>query len=223
MKEYILHIETSTKTCSVALSKERMLIDFIDESPEQFTHAERLAVSIRDIIKRNNLSNSSLKAVAVSKGPGSYTGLRIGVSTAKGLCYALNIPLIAIDSLTILTSFFLQENNVKQNVVLKPMIDARRQEVYTASFSTNQKMIIPINNEIIDIEKYDTTEKEIWFGDGANKFSQIQNSNVTVIENFNTSAKGMILLAEDKFEKKKFENVAYFEPFYLKDFIAGNK
>lgn len=221
MKEYILHIETSTKTCSVALGKERTLVDFIDDSPEQFTHAERLAISIRDIIKRNSLSNSSLKAVAVSKGPGSYTGLRIGVSTAKGLCYALNIPLIAIDSLTILTYFFLQENNVKQNAVLKPMIDARRQEVYTASFSIDQKMISPINNEIIDVEKYYTTENEIWFGDGANKFSKIQNSNVTVIENFNTSAKGMILLAEDKFEKNDFENVAYFEPFYLKDFITG--
>lgn len=223
MKNYILHIETSTKTCSVSLGKDGKLVDLIEETPENFTHAEVLAVFIQNILKKNNLSTDHLKAVAVSKGPGSYTGLRIGVSTAKGLCYSLKIPLIAIDSLTILANHFQQLHPEEKFGALKPMIDARRKEVYTASYSNNLEMIAEINNEVIDIENYQSSENEIWFGDGANKFSDIKNPMIKIIEGFDTSSEGMVDIAQKMFEKSVFEDVAYFEPFYLKDFVTGKK
>ncbi len=224
MKSFILHIETSTKTCSVALSKDGKLVDCIESTPENYTHAEVLAIYIDDLFKRNAISAKELKAVAVSKGPGSFTGLRIGISTAKGLCYALSIPLIAIDSLHILANHFIQSNSITDaDMQLKPMIDARRKEVYTALFNVHKELVSPIDNEIIT-ETPQLTKNQIWFGDGADKFFDVINSPfIEIIKGISTSAKGMVEIAENRFIHQNFEDSAYFEPFYLKDFVTGKK
>ncbi len=226
----ILNIETATNVCSVALANNGNLLSF-KESLKDKSHSTLLSVFIEEILKENKISVSQLDAVAVSKGPGSYTGLRIGVSTAKGLCYGGNIPLISLNTLKIM-AFGIINNRILDkmkftsinNTLLCPMIDARRLEVFTAIYDHLNQTIEDTQARIISsssFDKYLDNKKLIFFGTGANKCSKIiKSKNALFIEKFNTSARYMIMLSEDAYIKEKFENVAYFEPYYLKDFIA---
>ncbi|WP_167617216.1 tRNA (adenosine(37)-N6)-threonylcarbamoyltransferase complex dimerization subunit type 1 TsaB [Maribellus sediminis] len=225
----ILNIETSTEVCSVTLAKDGKTV-FEKESTEGLNHSQLLTVFIEDLFKSNNFSFKDLDAVAVSKGPGSYTGLRIGVSVAKGLCYGLNIPLISvgsIDSMGHHVALHAEEFyslSANSGLLFCPMIDARRMEVYTALFDTSGDAITPVTAEIIDENSFADqleTNKILFFGNGAEKCrSKISHANALFEGPSRTSAWFMQLLAENKYNKREFENVAYFEPFYLKDFVA---
>ncbi len=226
---YLLNLESSTEVCSVSLSKDRELIDYI-ENDEGQSHARLLSVFAEDLLKRNNISFQQLSAVAVSKGPGSYTGLRIGVSLAKGICYANNIPLIAICPLKSMTWHIV--NNLKKynlekesSLLFAPMIDARRMEVYTTLFDNTLKEISPVSADIIDensFNPYLNDHKLVLFGNGSDKCRQhLGSSNVLFIEDIKTSAQFMCSLSYKAFENNDFVDLAYFEPFYLKDFVAG--
>ena len=217
----ILNIETATKNCSVALSKAGKTLAIRELSEQNFSHAEKLHVFIEELFLETNLKLQDLNAVAVSQGPGSYTGLRIGVSAAKGLCYALSIPLIALDTLEILA----RKIQVNSGIII-PMIDARRLEVFSAFFDSSFTKIRAIKAEVIDENSYQE-ESEILhlIGDGAMKFKEILTD-----EKFHyypeiqfPSAAEMGLISFQKFENKQFEDVAYFEPFYLKDFVLITK
>jgi tRNA threonylcarbamoyladenosine biosynthesis protein TsaB len=216
---YILNIETATKNCSVSLSKDGILIAIKELNNGNYSHAEVLHPFIHAILKEAQVSMNMLSAIAVSKGPGSYTGLRIGVSAAKGLCFALNIPLISIDTLASLAHSIAVESGV-----IIPLLDARRMEVYAAVFTIDYQKIREIKAEIIDEHSYrDYLEKgPVYFvGDGVEKCKEIFNTtNAIGIHNTYPSAKEMCQLAYDKYKKNDIEDVAYFEPFYLKDFIA---
>ena len=214
----ILSIETSTKNCSIGLAKDGICIFLREENKGDYSHAEKLHVFIEEMLKSENLQIKDLDAIAVGKGPGSYTGLRIGVSTAKGLAYALNIPLISIDTLKTLA----KNINIEQGLIV-PMIDARRLEVFSAIFSKDYEYTRDVEAEIIDQTSYQTLlqNHSIYFlGDGAFKcIDLIKHKNAKFIDNKFPSAKEMALLAEEKYQKKHFEDTAYFEPFYLKDFM----
>lgn len=225
----ILQIETSTEVCSVALSENGKLI-FLKESLEGLNHSELLTVFIEGLFAENNIKLNAIDAVAVAKGPGSYTGLRIGVSVAKGICYALNIPLISMNSLRILGTFtaenkdrYLPETENK-NMLLCPMIDARRLEVYTALYNQDGEQIKPVSAEIIDnnfLGEYLENHRILFFGNGAKKCEKIiTHPNAYFNGPATTSAQFMSTIALDKYNKKEFEDVAYFEPFYLKNFVA---
>lgn len=225
----ILNIETSTEVCSVSIATNGQLL-YKKESSEGFNHSKMLTVFINELFKENSLSPESLDAVAVSKGPGSYTGLRIGVSVAKGLCYALNIPLISVNSLEALGSFAALNINkygleVKDdNILICPLIDARRMEVYTALYNLKGEEIKPVTAEIIDkdfLAEMLDRNKILFFGNGAEKCkSVLTHRNAVFMGPKTNSAEYMQNIAEDKFRKKEFEDVAYFEPFYLKNFVA---
>ena len=217
----ILNIETSTEVCSVAISKNGELL-FKKESQEGLNHSELLTVFIEEVFNDNSFALNKLDAIAVSKGPGSYTGLRIGVSVAKGMCYALNIPLIAVNSLEIMGIY--AALNSSENMLYCPMIDARRMEVYTALYNSEGEEIKPVSAEIIEedfLAEYLAENKVLFFGNGAEKCkSKIKNSNAIFQGPNKTSAQFMQNHTERKFNEKQFEDVAYFEPFYLKDFVA---
>jgi tRNA threonylcarbamoyladenosine biosynthesis protein TsaB len=225
----LLNIETSTAICSVALGKDGELLA-LKENKEGMKHASHLTVFIENILKENSLSISDLDGVAISMGPGSYTGLRIGVSTAKGICYGAGIPLVAVSTLQSMTkalqdsSNLLQEVKNSDEVYFCPMIDARRMEVYTALYDSKGEMVKEISAEIIDENSFaeELSKREIvFFGDGSGKCKeQIKNENGIFIDNVEATAVGMIKLAEEKFNENQLEDVAYFEPFYLKDFVA---
>jgi tRNA threonylcarbamoyladenosine biosynthesis protein TsaB len=225
----LLHIETSTAVCSVALGKDGKLLA-LKETKEGMKHASYLSVFIDQILKENKLTPANLDAVVVSMGPGSYTGLRIGVSTAKGICYGANLPLIAINTLQAMTKP-LQNNEALQSQLQNPkaayycpMIDARRMEVYTAFFNDKIELVKDISADIIDENSYskELEKREIvFFGDGSPKCKEIiKSKNGIFLDEITPSATGMIELAETKFQNQEFEDVAYFEPFYLKDFVA---
>ena len=222
----ILNIETSTQVCSVSLSVDGF-VTAIKESHTKNSHAEQLTIFAQQIITEGGYGFKDLDAIAVSKGPGSYTGLRIGVSTAKGLCYSLEKPLIAISTLKAMAAGMIQEiDNEIDNYLFCPMIDARRMEVYSALFSSENKMTRKIKAEVIDENSFLKeleTNKIVFGGDGAPKCKEIlgQNKNAVFLDEFFPSSKFMAQLAEQKFQNKDFEDVAYFEPFYLKDFVAG--
>ena len=217
----ILNIETATKNCSVALSKDGKTLAIREIAEQNFSHAEKLHVFIEELFAESHLKLQDLSAIAVSQGPGSYTGLRIGVSAAKGLCYALSIPLIAVDTLEILA----RKINISNGTIL-PMIDARRLEVYSAFFDSNYAKIRETKAEIIDENSFqEETEILHLIGDGAMKFKEILTG-----EKFKyypemqfPSATEMSLISIQKFQNKQFEDVAYFEPFYLKDFVLITK
>ncbi|RFN59621.1 tRNA (adenosine(37)-N6)-threonylcarbamoyltransferase complex dimerization subunit type 1 TsaB [Marixanthomonas ophiurae] len=219
----ILCIETATTNCSVALSVNGSVAAFKEDNPngEQkgYSHAEKLHGYIEEVLASGNVSKSNLDAIAVSKGPGSYTGLRIGVSAAKGLCYALEIPLISISTLQ---SLSLQVK--EEDTFVIPLLDARRMEVYSAVFFS-EKRIRETKAEIVTEDsflEYTDKKKTIFIGDGVSKFEPLcQHPNTTFITNKLPSAKQMAALSEKKFKTNDFEDVAYFEPYYLKDFIAG--
>jgi tRNA threonylcarbamoyladenosine biosynthesis protein TsaB len=226
----ILNIETATNVCSVALAHDGELM-CLKESLKDKSHSALLSVFIDETLRENNLSAVQLDAVAVSKGPGSYTGLRIGVSVAKGLCYGSNKPLISVNTLKAMACGMLNlynQNKTSQshpeNSLFCPMIDARRMEVFTAIYDHLNNVIEDTRALIVEPSSFDiylTDKKLIFFGSGAKKIKDIiHNKNAIFFDNYNTSARNMINLSEEAFRKMQFENVAYFEPFYLKDFIA---
>jgi tRNA threonylcarbamoyladenosine biosynthesis protein TsaB len=215
---YILNIETSTKNCSVSLAKNGKTIICKELSEAGFSHAEKLHIFIENVLKSANLSFKDLNAIAVSQGPGSYTGLRIGVSAAKGLCYALDIPLIAVDTLQVLAS----KADIKNGIII-PMIDARRMEVYSSIFDENHNKIREIKAEILDENSFQEIQETIYFvGDCNEKAKTVltKNNYVFLDDKIYPSANEMSLLSFNKFQNKNFEDVAYFEPYYLKDFIT---
>ncbi|MBL4669618.1 MAG: tRNA (adenosine(37)-N6)-threonylcarbamoyltransferase complex dimerization subunit type 1 TsaB [Flavobacteriales bacterium] len=221
MSSIILGIETSTKICSVAISDGNKLLALKEEGGE-YSHSEKLTVFIQEILKGAGLKLEEIDAVAVSKGPGSYTGLRIGVSVAKGLCYALEKPLIAVDTLQAMA---LGGSKTEKFDLYCPMIDARRMEVYTALYDDENKMVEMITAKIIDENSFVEVlneKKIIFFGDGADKCEAIlgSNSNAIFSEKGLPSAEYINQIAIQKFDKQEFEDVAYFEPYYLKDFVA---
>lgn len=216
---YILNIETSTKNCSVSIAKSGKTILLKEVAEQNFSHSEKLHLFIDGLLKEVQISYKELAAVALSKGPGSYTGLRIGTSTAKGLCYALDIPLIAIDTLLILAK---QINT--QHALIIPMMDARRMEVYTAVFDQNHHKISEVEALVIDENSFnEVSEKAYLIGDGASKCKEVlrRENFMFLDEIIYPSANEMSLLSFEKYQNKQFENVAYFEPFYLKEFFTG--
>ena len=224
----ILAIETGTDICSVALIRDGELIA-LRESDEERNHAKKIAVFVDELLREYNIAAEELDAVAVSKGPGSYTGLRIGVSFAKGLCYGQNIPLVAVGSLDSLVEVAREDFeagiiDIEQwdNALLCPMIDARRMEVYTQLFDTDGVAQSEVEAKIIDTESFAEERKDrpfVIFGNGAKKCTEVLEG-ATFIEVV-PSARGMARLAERAFAEGKTEDVAYFEPFYLKDFVVG--
>ena len=219
----ILQIETSTISCSVALSQDGQTISF-KEAVERNIHASSITLFIEEVMKAANKKLADLDAVAVSMGPGSYTGLRIGVSTAKGLCYGLDVPLIAIDTLQAMASSK-RINPGDGDLLYCPMIDARRMEVYSAMFDAKLDIRNSVAANIIDEHSFSTAlekHKIVFFGDGADKcIAALGNHpNATFITGFINSAVDMNALAHTKFGAQQFEDLAYFEPYYLKDFVA---
>ena len=214
---YILNLETATKNCSVSISKNGETLVCKEISEEGYSHAERLHVFIEAVCSEAKIELSQINAVAVSHGPGSYTGLRIGVSAAKGLCYALEIPLISVDTLTSLAS----KVQIKSGLIV-PLIDARRMEVYSAVFSFNLKKIRATEAEILTENSFLSYNETIYFvGDCADKAKTVLTQpNFVFLDNFiYPSANEMSTLSFEKFNNKLFEDVAYFEPYYLKDFM----
>lgn len=217
----ILQIETSTQVCSVALAIDGKTISLKEEAAQNI-HASNITLFIAEVMKSADLKFTDLDAIAVSKGPGSYTGLRIGVSTAKGLCFALDKPLIGIGTLQMMANGFVI-NHPNYGGLVCPMIDARRMEVFTCVYDNRLKEIEAVNAKIVDDKSF-VFELENHFvtfiGDGAAKCAPVlshYNAHFSDI-NFN-SASYMSTLAHTAFESKTFEDVAYFEPFYLKDFV----
>ena len=216
---YILHIDTTTKKCSVALAQDGELMIQKELLSEEFSHSEQLHPFIEEVLKESGLKSSSLSAIAISKGPGSYTGLRIGVAAAKGLCFALDLPLIALNTLEIMV----QPYEVSPYSFIIPMLDARRMEVYTAIFDKTKKWIQETTAEVLTENTFTSIVNEqscLIIGDGAIKFKTLHpkiNASYTNEIHYPV-AKDMITLAWKKFNAKEFEDLAYFEPFYLKDF-----
>ena len=218
----ILCIETATKNCSVALCVNGKVVALQQDNPNNepdkgFSHAEKLQGYITQVLDQGNVSKNDLNAIAVSKGPGSYTGLRIGVSTAKGLCYALDIPLIAISTLSSLA------RQVTGSLVV-PMLDARRMEVYSAVFSSEMEQIREIQAQIITQDSFKTyldMGQVTFIGDGVEKFEAVcTHPNAVFIKNALPSASQMAVVAALKLSTNQTQDVAYFEPYYLKDFIS---
>jgi tRNA threonylcarbamoyladenosine biosynthesis protein TsaB len=216
----ILSLETSTGICSVALHDGgKMIVDRETHIPQ--SHASQLAIMIDEVKSVAGIEISQLQAVAVASGPGSYTGLRIGTSTAKGLCYALNIPLISIGTLDIMTH---QANEANPDqALLCPMIDARRMEVYCQVMDADLNLVHPVEAKVIEAGSFSdilSKNKVLFFGDGAGKCRQaIQHENALFLENIFPTAAMLGTLAYWKFLSKEFEDVVHFEPFYLKDFL----
>jgi tRNA threonylcarbamoyladenosine biosynthesis protein TsaB len=218
---YILNLETSTKNCSVSIAKDGQTLICKEIAETGFSHAERLHVFIEEVLAETKLNFNDLAAIAVSQGPGSYTGLRIGVSAAKGLCYALNLPLIAVDTLQSLANQVV----VNQGYIV-PMIDARRMEVYSAIFDHNHQKTREIQAQIIDENSFsDITENIYIVGDCNEKIKTVlTKNNIIFIDTIcYPSANQMSEMSYQKFKNQDFENLAYFEPFYLKDFLITTK
>jgi tRNA threonylcarbamoyladenosine biosynthesis protein TsaB len=214
----ILNIETATKNCSVSLSNQGEVIACVEVAEQGYSHAEKLHVFIEQVLLASNIQFSDLKAIAVSQGPGSYTGLRIGISAAKGLCYSLNIPLIAIDTLEVLA----RQLQISEGYII-PMIDARRMEVYSAVFNAQYEKIRNTQAEIITDESFQEFGGMLYFvGDSAAKCKEVLTKPNFVFkeEMVYPSSKEMATLSYEKHQKLEFVDVAYFEPLYLKDFVA---
>ncbi|MFZ4724052.1 MAG: tRNA (adenosine(37)-N6)-threonylcarbamoyltransferase complex dimerization subunit type 1 TsaB [Paludibacter sp.] len=217
----ILNIETSTNVCSISLSENGNCI-FLKTNADGMNHAALLSVFIAEAMAFLKDRSQNLDAVAVSSGPGSYTGLRIGVSTAKGLCYGLDIPLIAVSTLEVLTAKALKTVEADINALFCPMIDARRMEVYAAFYNSKGEIQREISADIIENDSYfEILENNIvyFFGNGAEKCkTTLNHPNARFIDNLVPLAENMISFAELAYNEKQFVDVAYFEPFYLKEF-----
>ena len=221
----ILCLETSTKVCSAAVGHNGKILALKESSDEKFSHAENLTIFIEEVCSQANISLKNIDAASVSKGPGSFTGLRIGVSTAKGLCYALEKPLIAVNSLEAMAAGCRHQSSVASHQSLFcPMIDAKRMEVYCAVYDEQLKEIKKTSAEIINENSFfDLLEKNkiYFFGDGSEKCkSKIKHPNAVFLDNVNPSAQFMYRIAEKYLAEKRFEDLVYFEPFYLKDFVG---
>lgn len=218
----ILNIETSTQVCSASIAKNGEVIA-IRESFEDRSHASLLTVFINELLQEVKITANDLDAVSVSEGPGSYTGLRIGVSVAKGICYARKIPLIAVNTLQAMALMAKEEAN-DLSCIYCSLIDARRMEVYSAMFNAKQEQTRETLAEIIDENSFNNelaNGKVAFYGNGAEKCKEyIKASNAIFLDNIHPSAKYMAPLAQEAFAQNKFKDVAYFEPFYLKDFVA---
>ena len=219
----ILHIETSSRNCSVAISDGEELLCLCEEVSENYKQSESLHTFVEWALEGAEISLKEIEAVSLGKGPGSYTGLRIGAASAKGFCYGLKVPLIAVNSLETMIEPFLSQN---YDVII-PLIDARRMEVYCAIFDGNSgEMISETEAKILDEQSFTELEgkKILFVGDGAKKAKEIlQLENADFVENIYPSAKYLIKKSVEKFNRQDFEDVAYFEPFYLKDFHGVKK
>lgn len=221
----ILSIETSTKNCSVALVENSKCLFFKEESADQFIHSERLHVFLEELFLESGKSKSEIQAVAVGKGPGSYTGLRIGVSSAKGLCYALGIPLLAEDSLKILANQAIQSLSLDEDDLIIPVLDARRMEVYCQVYTSKMQECKATEAKIIDEESFSNLKasKIHFVGDALEKIEKTSKDPRFVFHHTIKFPNALSLgeLSEEKFAQQNFEDIAYFEPWYFKDFIAG--
>lgn len=214
---YILNIETATKNCSVAIAKDGVVLICKEIAEEGYSHAERLHVFIEESLKEVGITYQDLSAVAVSQGPGSYTGLRIGVSAAKGLCYALSVPLIAVDTLQSLAA----QAHATDGLII-PMIDARRMEVYSAVFSSKLVSQRATMAEVITEDSFNNLDEKVYFvGDCNEKCKTVlSKNNFTFLDTIKyPSAREMGKLSFEKYKISDTVDVAYFEPFYLKDFM----
>ena len=219
----ILGIETATKNCSVALFNNGRLVSLREKNTNKYLHGEQLTVFIKDLLQLEKVCVSELEAIALSKGPGSYTGLRIGTSTAKGLCYSLEIPLISITTLRSMAYGMAKKSNYK---IFCPMIDARRMEVFSALYDKHNNQIREVNADIVNHDTYSSflQEEILFFGDGALKCKKaINHKNAKFFKGIYPSAQDLGELAYRKFINNNFEDIAYFEPYYLKDFVTGEK
>ncbi|MDO6761020.1 tRNA (adenosine(37)-N6)-threonylcarbamoyltransferase complex dimerization subunit type 1 TsaB [Tamlana sp. 2_MG-2023] len=220
MNTYILNIETATTNCSVSLSKDGETIVLKEDNDENYSHAERLHVYIDAVLKEEQITSKELAAVSVSKGPGSYTGLRIGVSAAKGLCYGLDKPLISVPTLEALA----HQVKAEEGGVIVAMLDARRMEVYSAIYNSDYKEIRETQAEILDESAFcDYLDKGLVYfvGTGVEKTKTlIKHPNARFVEGKLPSSNDMGAIANSKYKKSDTEDVAYFEPYYLKDFVA---
>ncbi len=216
---YILNIETATTNCSVSVAKDGKTIALKEDYDNGYSHAEKLHVYIDEVLKEAQIEKQQLDAIAVSKGPGSYTGLRIGVSAAKGLCFALDIPLIAVSTLEALAHQVKAENGL-----IIPMLDARRLEEYSAIFNSDYQEVRAIEAQVLDENSFSEylKERKVYFiGNGVKKtMDLITNQNAVFIEEKLPSANQMSILSFEAYKKSNIQDVAYFEPFYLKDFVA---
>lgn len=219
----ILHIETSTDVCSVAVSEDAQVI-FQQDDHSGPNHAERLGTMVDEALSFTDSHAIPFNAVAVSCGPGSYTGLRIGVSMAKGVCYGRNLKLISVPTLELMCVPLLLSEKIEEGALLCPMLDARRMEVYAALYDRALKPVREIGADIVDADTYREwldLHPVYFFGNGAKKcMDVIQHPNARYIDGVEPLAKWMMPLAERRFLQEQFEDVAYFVPFYLKDFVA---
>ena len=210
--------------CSVALAKDGEVLA-VKESSEDKSHSSQITVFIEEVLAKAGAAMKDVEGVAVSEGPGSYTGLRIGVSTAKGLCYGLDIPLIAVNTLQTMALGASIERASGDNTLYCPLIDARRMEVYYALYNGDNEMAGEVRAEIVDesfLQRQFKDNKIVFFGDAVEKCQKVlgQNPNAVFLQNHLPTASNMAILAEKKYGSNQFEDVAYFEPFYLKDFVA---
>ncbi len=215
---YILNIETATKNCSVSIAKDGQTIALREVAELGYSHAEKLHIFIEEVVADARISLGDIKAIAISQGPGSYTGLRIGVSAAKGLCYALDVPLIAVDTLQSLA----MQVKVADGVII-PMLDARRMEVYSAIFDSNLVKIRKVEAEVIDADSFsEITHKQYFIGDAVAKCKEIlmRDDRVFLDEIIYPSANEMSAISYQQFQLCEFVDMAYFEPYYLKDFVT---
>jgi len=219
----ILHLETATTNCSVSIAKDGEMLVLKENNAANYSHSEQLHIFIKEALEEASLSFSDLDAVAISKGPGSYTGLRIGVSSAKGLCFSLDIPLISVPTLQSMA----YQVDVKPGELVIPVLDARRMEVYSAVYNDQYKEIRETRAEVINEESFAdciSDHKVYVVGSGAEKCrGALRHPNFVFNESVVPSSKDMIPIAFEKFKSNEFEDVAYFEPYYLKDFVLQQK
>ena len=223
----ILCIETGTDICSVGVARDGELVS-LRESDEGRDHAKKVGVFVDELLRETGISPDELDAVAVGMGPGSYTGLRIGVSFAKGLCYGLGIPLVAVGSLDSMAAVAIEDNDAGildvdnwENAVLCPMVDARRMEVYTRLFDAKGNALSDVTAEVVTEQTFADVRRErqlVMFGNGAAKCREVLHDATYI--NITPSARGLARLAEQRLSAGQTEDIAYFEPFYLKDFIV---
>tara|TARA_B100000768_G_scaffold79674_1_gene75796 strand:+ start:4898 stop:5566 length:669 start_codon:yes stop_codon:yes gene_type:complete len=220
---YILNIESSTTNCSISLCFDGKVISIREKNNEKYSHSTKLHTFIKHVLNESNVSLQELSAIAVSKGPGSYTGLRIGVAAAKGLCYALDIPLISIPTLLVLA----KQIKFKKEGLIIPVLDARRNEVYSGVYDTSYNKMRKVMPEIINEDSFGelaSNNKLYFIGNGQEKCNRLIKNNPNLIfSSYSTfpSANEMASLSFEQFNDSKFEDIAYFEPDYLKNFIPG--
>ena len=219
----ILNIETSTDVCSTALTCDGEVL-FNRENYKSMSHASSLGGYVQEALSEAKSRHLTLDAVAVSRGPGSYTGLRIGVSEAKGLCFGLDVPLIAVDTLAVMACAVMFRKNIDETALLCPMIDARRMEVYTAVYDNALNAVRPVQACVVDENSFAdllADRRVVFSGNGAAKCKEvIRHENAIFVDDIVPLATDMLALAERAYRQGQFEDVAYFEPFYLKEFIA---